>query len=147
MNYKQRSKHLLNATAATLLWLIQVVAFTYVWYAIYVPSMSVENRFWDRGNWAVVGMYGLYLYFFTKVFGGYRIGYSRIVEMVLSNYIAIICANVIEYFQLCMINNAYVDVRPLGLLMLFELVFVVPYIYMVRRLYLRMYPPRKMILV
>ena len=129
------------------MWLIQVAAFAYIWYEIYVPGMSIENRFWYKGNFAVVGMYGLYLFFFTKVFGGYRIGYSRIVEMVLSNYIAIICTNVIEYFQLCLINNAYVDVRPLGLLLIFELLFVVPYIYMVRKLYLRMYPPRKMILV
>ena len=129
------------------MWLIQVAAFAYIWYEIYVPGMSIENRFWYKGNFAVVGMYGLYLFFFTKVFGGYRIGYSRIVEMVLSNYIAIICANVIEYFQLCLINNAYVDVRPLGLLLIAELLFVVPYIYMVRKLYLRMYPPRKMILV
>lgn len=147
MNYKQRSKHLLNVTAAFLLWLIQVAAFAYVWYEIYIPTMSIENRFWYRGNFAVVGMYGLYLFFFTKVFGGYRIGYSRIMEMILSNYISIICANLIEYFQLCLINNAYVPVQPLGLLLIFELVLVVPYICLVRRLYLRMYPPRKMILV
>lgn len=147
MNYKQRSKHLLNVTAAFLLWLIQVAAFAYVWYEIYIPTMSIENRFWYRGNFAVVGMYGLYLFFFTKVLGGYRIGYSRIMEMILSNYISIICANLIEYFQLCLINNAYVPVQPLGLLLIFELVLVVPYICLVRRLYLRMYPPRKMILV
>ena len=147
MSNRQRYKHLLNVAACCLLWLIQVAAFSYIWYEIYVPEMTIENRFWYRGNWAVVGMYGLYLFFFTKVLGGYRIGYSRIVEMVLSNYIAIISANVVEYFQLCMINNAYVPVRPLGILMVLQLVFVVPYIYMVRKLYLHMYPPRKMILV
>ena len=130
-----------------MLWLIQVGAFSYIWYEIYVPSMTIENRFWYRGNWAVVGMYGLFLFFFTKVLGGYRIGYSRIVETVLSNYIAIISANVVEYFQLCLINNAYVPVQPLGILLIVELVFAVPYVYLVRKLYLHMYPPRKMILV
>ena len=130
-----------------MLWLIQVGAFSYIWYEIYVPSMTIENRFWYRGNWAVVGMYGLFLFFFTKVLGGYRIGYTRIVETVLSNYIAIISANVVEYFQLCLINNAYVPVQPLGILLIVELVFAVPYVYLVRKLYLHMYPPRKMILV
>lgn len=147
MSYKERYKHLLNAIACILLWLVQITAFAYVWYQVYVPGMPIESRFWDRGNWAVVGLYGLYLYFFTQVLGGYRIGYSRITEMVLSNYIAIICANIVEYFQLCLISNDYVPVQPLAALMAFELVFTVPYVYIVRRLYVRMYPPRKMIVV
>lgn len=147
MNNRERYKHLLNGASCLLLWLIQIAGFAYVWYQLYVPNMPIEDRFWARGNWAVVGLYGLYLFFFTKVLGGYRIGYSRISEMVLSNYIAIICANVIEYFQLCLISNAYVDFRPLACLMVLELVFVVPYVYGVRKLYVHMYPPRKMIVV
>lgn len=147
MSYKERYKHLLNGIACLLLWIVQVVAFAYIWYEIYVPSMAIEDRFWHRGNWAVVGMYGLLLFFFTQVLGGYRIGYSRITEMVLSNYIAIICANVVEYFQLCLILNDYVPFEPLALLMVAELIFVVPYVYIVRKLYVQMYPPRKMIVV
>ena len=147
MRYRERYKHLLNGIACLILWLIQVAAFSYIWYEIYVPGMTLENRFWYRGNWAVVGMYGLFLFFFTKVLGGYRIGYARITETVLSHYIAIICANVVEYFQLCLINNAYVPVYPLTILMFLELIFVIPYVFIVRKLYVRMYPPRKMILV
>lgn len=133
--------------ACFLLLLAQTAAFAFVWYRIYVPSMAIEDRFWYRGNWAVVGMYALFLFFFTQVLGGYRIGYSRITEMVLSNYIAIICVNTVEYFQLCLILNDYVPVQPLGALMIFELVFVVPYVYIVRKLYIMMYPPRRMIVV
>ena len=129
------------------MWLVQVAAFAYVWYQIYVPGIALEDRFWDRGNWAVVGMYGLLIFFFTHVFGGYRIGYNRITEMVLSNYIAVVCANIVEYFQLCMILNDYVPMHPLGVLMVGELVFIVPYVYFVRKIYVQMYPPRKMLVV
>ena len=147
MSYKERYKHLLNALACFVMWAVQVAAFAYVWYQIYVPGIAVEDRFWDRGNWAVVGMYGLILFFFTQVFGGYRIGYNRITEMVLSNFIAVICSNVVEYFQLCMILNDYVPVQPLALLLVAELIFILPYVYMVRRIYVQMYPPRKMLVV
>ena len=129
------------------MWAAQVAAFAYVWYQVYVPGIAIEDRFWDRGNWAVVGMYGLYLFFFTQVFGGYRIGYNRITEMVLSNYIAVVCTNVVEYFQLCMIMNDYVPVPPLGVLMVAELIFILPYVYFVRKIYVQMYPPRKMLVV
>ncbi len=147
MNYKERYKHLFNGIACLILWLIQIGLFAYIWYEIYVANMAIEDRFWYRGNWAVVGMYGMFLFFFTQVFGGYRIGYSRITEMVLSNYLAIICANVVEYFQLCLIVNDYIDVRPLLGLVGIELVMIVPYVYIVRKIYLHMYPPRKMIVV
>jgi len=147
LSYKERYKHLLNALACFVMWAVQVAAFAYVWYQIYVPGIAVEDRFWDRGNWAVVGMYGLILFFFTQVFGGYRIGYNRITEMVLSNFIAVICSNVVEYFQLCMILNDYVPVQPLAVLLVAELIFILPYVYMVRRIYVQMYPPRKMLVV
>ena len=147
MRYRERYKHLLNALAGFLMWAVQVAGFAYIWYQVYVPGMAVEDRFWDRGNWAVIGMYGLILFFFTQVFGGYRIGYNRITEMVLSNYIAVVCTNIIEYFQLCMIMNDYVLVYPLAALMVAELVFIVPYVYFVRKLYVQMYPPRKMLVV
>ena len=147
MSYRERFKHLLNTVACIVLWLLQVGAFSYIWYEIYVPAMAMEDRFFARGNWAVVGLYGLYLFFFTKVLGGYRIGYSRKGETVLASYIAIICANIVEYFQLCLIENKYVLAQPLLGLLFVELVFVVPYVYFVREFYIRMYPPRKTIVV
>ena len=125
LRYRERYKHLLNGLACLFLWMMQMAAFAYTWYQIYVPNMAIEDRFWARGNWAVIGMYGLYLFFFTKVLGGYRIGYCRIGETILSQYIGIICANIIEYFQLCMIHNDYVPVQPLSILMMLELLFVI----------------------
>ena len=125
----------------------QLCLFAYTWYEIYVPSIAKEDRFWNRGNWAVIGMYGLYLFFFTQVFGGYKIGYLRITEIVLSNFLAIICANVVEYFQLCLILNDYVMFQPLIVIALIEMLLVVPYVYIVRKLYVQMYPARKMLVI
>ena len=147
MDYRERYKHLLNRVAGFLMWAFQTAMFAYTWYEIYVPSIAKEDRFFNRGNWAVVGMYGLYLFFFTQVFGGYKIGYLRITEIVLSNFLAIICANVVEYFQLCLILNDYVMFKPLIIIALIELLLVVPYVYIVRKLYVQMYPARKMLVI
>lgn len=147
MDNKERYKHLLNRTAGVLMWTFQLLLFAYTWYQIYVPTLSIEDRFWNRGNWAVVGMYGLYMFFFTQVFGGYKIGYLRITDICLSNFLAIICANVVEYFQLCLILNDYVEFKPLVIIALIELALVVPYVYVVRKMYVQMYPPRKMLVI
>ncbi len=147
MDNRERYKHLLNRVAGVLMWAFQVILFAYTWYVIYIPTISVEDRFFNRGNWAVVGMYGLYMFFFTQVFGGYKIGYLRITEICLSNFLGIFCANVVEYFQLCLILNDYVIVKPLIIIAIIEGLLVVPYVYVVRRLYVQMYPPRKMIVI
>lgn len=147
MDYRERYKHLLNRIAGILMWAFQTFLFAYTWYQIYVPNIAKEDRFFNKGNWAVVGMYGLYMFFFTQVFGGYKIGYLRITEIVLSNFLAIICANVVEYFQLCLILNDYVMFKPLIIIALIEMLLVVPYVYIIRKLYVQMYPARKMLVI
>lgn len=147
LDNRERYKHLLNRGASAIMLAFQLCLFAYTWYQIYVPNMAVEDRFWNKGNWAVIGMYGLYLFFFTQVFGGYKIGYLRITEVCLSNFLAIACANVVEYFQLCLIMNDYVMIKPLAIIAGIEFLVVVPYVYAVRKLYVQMYPPRKMIVV
>jgi len=147
MDYRERYKHLLNRIAGILMWAFQTFLFAYTWNQIYVPNIAKEDRFFNKGNWAVVGMYGLYMFFFTQVFGGYKIGYLRITEIVLSNFLAIICANVVEYFQLCLILNDYVMFKPLIIIALIEMLLVVPYVYIIRKLYVQMYPARKMLVI
>ena len=147
MDYRERYKHLLNRIAGILMWAFQTFLFAYTWYQIYVPNIAKEDRFFNKGNWAVVGMYSLYMFFFTQVFGGYKIGYLRITEIVLSNFLAIICANVVEYFQLCLILNDYVMFKPLIIIALIEMLLVVPYVYIIRKLYVQMYPARKMLVI
>lgn len=147
LDNKERYKHLLNRFAGVIMIAFQLFLFAYTWYVIYVPSVPEQDRFWNKGNWAVIGMYGLYLFFFTQVFSGYKISYLRITEVCLSNFLAIFCANIVEYFQLCLIMNDYVMVKPIIFITVIELICVVPYVYMVRKMYVQMYPPRKMIVV
>lgn len=145
MRKKDKYKHLLNIFANFIILLVETVMFGIIWYKLYVPEL--EDQFWRRGNWAVIGMYALVLFFFTRTFGGYRIGYLRITDIWLSQVLAILFANVIEYFQICMVANDYMSVAPLLLLTVAELAVVMPTVFLVRYCYVRLYPPRKMIVI
>lgn len=147
MRRRERYKHLLNLCANFMILLAETAMFAWVWYQLYVPSFPKSDQFWRRGNWAVIGIYALVLFFFTRTFGGYRIGYLRITDICLSQILAILFANGIEYFQICMIANDYVNAGPLLLLTVAELAAVLPSVYVVRYFYVRLYPPRKMIVI
>lgn len=148
MKKREEYKHLLNYIAIIILLLVQTGLFCCVWYNEYVPELvEMGQGFWKRGNWAVIGLYILIMVFITKALGGYKIAYLRISEIALSQVLSILCANVIGYIQICMVANDYMDVRPMIFLMIMEIVFVVPWVYVIRRVYTRLYPPRKMIVV
>lgn len=147
MKKREQYKHLLNGMAGVVLLVVQALLFSYIWYQIYIPEIKVEDRFWNRGNWAVIGMYVLLMFFFTHIFGGYKIGYLRITDICLSNVLAIVCVNIVEYFQLCMITNDYLPIEPLIGLAVVEVIIIIPYVYIIRWIYVHMYPPRKMIVV
>ena len=82
MRKRERYKHLLNLFANFLMLVAETAMFAFIWYKMYVPDL--EHKFWNRGNWAVIGMYALVLFFFIRTFGGYRIGYLRITDICLS---------------------------------------------------------------
>lgn len=145
MRKRDKYKHLLNLFANFTMLLIETTIFGFIWYKIYVPEL--EDQFWRRGNWAVIGMYALILFFFIQIFGGFRIGYLRITDIWLSQVLGILFANVIEYFQVCMIANDYMQIAPILALTAAELLIVLPGVFLVRYLYVRLYPPRKMIVI
>lgn len=147
MRRREQYKHLLNLTANYIMLAMEAVLFAYTWYVIYNPMLLKEHRFFNRGNWAVIGMYVLIMYFFTRTFGGYRIGYLRITDICLSQILAIFCTNVVGYFQVCLIANDYMPVHPMAVLTGAELLVILPGVYIVRFVYTRLYPPRKMIVI
>ena len=111
----------------------------YIWYEYY--SRVIFMPFFRRGNWAVVGMYVLILFFFTRVMGGYKVGYLRISDICLSQLLAILASNVIGYLQICMIGRDYMPIGPIIMITWAEILFVVPWAYTVRWLFVRLYPP------
>ena len=145
MRKRERYKHLLNLFANFVMLVAETAMFAFIWYKMYVPEL--EDKFWNRGNWAVIGMYALELFFFIRTFGGYRIGYLRITDICLSQILGILFANIIEYFQICMIANDYMSASPLLLLTTAEIAVTLPTVFVVRYFYVRLYPPRRMIVI
>lgn len=95
----------------------------------------------------MIGMYVLFVFFFTKIFGGYRIGYMRISDIILSQILAVILAMIVAYFEICLVANDYLPPQPLLLMTVTEIIFIVPWVVLVRKAYTRLYPPRQMLVI
>lgn len=145
MKTRERYKHLLNYGANFATLLMEGLCFAFIWYMYY--SQLLILPFYRRGNWAVVGLYTLIIFFFTKVLGGYNIGYMRITDIVLSHILSILLSGVVAYIEICMIARLYVNPRPVLVMMLVEVLFVLPWIYIVRNIYTWLYPPHQLLVI
>lgn len=144
---KEKYKHLLNFAANVITLGVQGFMFGWVWYSLYVPMIDKANALYRRGNWAVIGMYVLFAFFFTKVFGGYRIGYMRVSDIILSQILAVILAMVVSYLEICLVANDYLTPTPLVLMTLTEILFIIPWVILVRKWYQHLYPPRQLLVI
>lgn len=121
--------------------------FWLVWEYIY--SHMIPNPFWRRGNWAVVALYAILLFCFNKLYGGIRIGYLRVMDVLFSEILSVCIVNFITYIQLCLIGRWrwMSHLKPLAMMMVFELVFIVAWVFFSRWVYYTLYPPRKILLI
>lgn len=143
MSARERYKHLLNYGANLISLLVEGCCFAYIWYNVYEETYG----FYRRGNWAVIGLYVLVIFFFTKVFGGYNIGYMRIPDIALSHVLSIFLSGIVGYLELCLVCRDYVSPKPILGVMAVEVLFILPWIYVVRKMYAHLYPPRQMLVV
>lgn len=138
-------KHLIMFGANFILLLLETVLFAMVWIMYYLPAskdlLSVSD------NVIVIGLYMLLQFMFVRGLGGNRIGYRRIIEMWLSQTIALILTSIVIYAEICIIARGYVSFWPLVVIDTVEVLFVLVWIYLVRVLYLQLYPPRDMLVI
>jgi hypothetical protein len=125
--------------------------FGLIWYLYYskitIKETDIIANFHMRGNWAVIGMYMLIMFFFTKVFGGYKIGYLRVGDIILSNILAIFLGNIVAYFEIVLITRTYANMGPIALVSAAECVLITLWTLLVRITYKYLYPPRDMLVV
>lgn len=145
MSERKGYKHLLNYCANLIMLLFEMFCFAYVWFQYYNPQMT--NKFSEKGHWGVIGLYVLLVFFFTKSLGGFNIGYMEASDIIISNVLAVIMSNVIEYFIVVLAVRNYVLVYPMVVMTVAEIAFAILWSLLVRNMYQRLYPPRKMLVI
>lgn len=138
-------KRLITGLLSAVLLAAELVLFGIAWYRDY--EVTLQLPFWEKGNWAVICLYGIILVLFTKLYGGYRIGFYRLQDILYSQVTALICANMVGYLELCLICRDYVEPLPLVWTTVYEILVALAWILGCRYIYAKLYPPRHLLLV
>ncbi len=146
MKNREQYKRLIRFAASLAIIALQTGIFVYVWMNYY--DLAGAN-FFVRGNYVIAAQYALMVFGFNKIYGGFKVGYLRIFEIVFSQLVSVLCVNGITYLQLCLIGRwAFLsNLAPLMVMTAVDIVLVLVWIFATHRMMIRLYPAKQMVLV
>lgn len=125
--------------------LFETLVFIFVWYTYFYRSIPLP--FWRRGNFLLFLLYGVIFYVFTRFFGGNRLGFNRISDIIYQNILTVISVNIFYYLQISLIARAFRPIQSFIVMSLVQIVFVFIWAIFGTYLYTRLFPPRKMLMI
>ena len=145
MNKNEQYKRIISFFSSLILILILSGVFIYIWYEYY--SDAIVLPFYRRGNWVVIFIYMILTLLFFKAYGGLKMGYLKRSDMLYSQSISMVAVNIINYFQISVIGRDFMKVIPMIYMTAADLIIISVWIFCNNRIYLKLYPPRKLIIV
>lgn len=98
------------------------LAFVYYFVWRFDYDANLFHDFLHRGRFVIFGLYAFILiitFIFTE---GFRWGYLKLTDVIISQWVSIFIANFITYWQLCLVANGVISVVPMIKLTLMQLV-------------------------
>ena len=120
--------------------------FSYSWYHFYA-DMMYTYRFYRRGNYVVLALYAVLLFFFSNMYGSLKIGRFRRIEVLLSQYLSLFLTNVVMYVVISLLAFRFVTPSYLFVVLLAEMLVSTIWNVIVIKLYNRIFQPWKILLV
>lgn len=129
--------------------LFQTALYVYVWQNVYNGIMqdSMWRSFYRRGFWLLAAVYFVILLFFTATYGGLKIGYLKPMDVFFSQVIALVCTDVVSYFQICLLSLKMVTVYPLLLMIVAQIALAGVWTFISHRLYKQFFPPKNLLFI
>lgn len=95
----------------------------------------------------IILLYGILLLFFMNTYGGFKVGYLKNGNLIYSQIMSVLFANVFTYFQIAVVDKRFVNPGYMLLMTLGDIAFIVIWTLAFQAVYKNMFPPRRMLFV
>ncbi len=144
-NYDPYKKTILFFASLVNIVLMSLV-FGYVWLNIYKTRMFVV-RFYRKGDYLVIGIFAIMLFFFSNMYGGLKIGRYRRIEVLLSQYLSLLLTNIVMYLVISLLTFGFKNPIELIISMLIEMLLSTIWNFIIIHFYNRIFQPWKILLI
>ena len=147
MKHQNIYKSWYRFVASTLLTLLLMATFAYVWYTQF--NILLIKEFLLKGNYFVIAVYGVIAAYFIGFFGGYKIGINKKTNVIISQIIGLLIANGINIVITILIIGFLHLVPRIVLcyiqLSVVQILITVLYSYYVMTLFYKIFSPYKVL--
>lgn len=145
MKNQEQYKRLIRAAFCLTLLCIFAILFWRVWRGYY--SLLMETQYWRKGHWMVLTFYLFWVFLLPKIYGGWRVGYLRVFNIIYSQSLGLIMTNTLMYFLVVLLTKHFENPLPLLEMTVWQFLTIVIWSVISTRMYRRTYPPRKVLLI
>ncbi|MBQ8582532.1 MAG: sugar transferase [Ruminococcus sp.] len=138
-------KRIVTFGAAVILLGVITGIFALFWYRYY--SEAIVLPYYRRGNWVLIGIYGLLTALFFKAYGGFKVGYLKKTDMLYSQSLSMICVNTVAYLLISLIGRHFMNVFPILMMTLADFAFIAVWTFVSGKIFFLLYPPRKLVIL
>lgn len=149
MRRREQYKRLIMFLASVLIVTIQTGTFAYAWFEEYHVKEIIGRRYGFWGHWALIALYALMVVLVSKLFSAFKVGYQRVLDVLLSQIFSVLLVNMVAYLQLALIGRwrFLQHVAPMLRVTAVNLAAVILWVLFMRLLYTRIYPPHEVLLI
>lgn len=129
--------------------IIHTAVYAYFWFQRYYPYLLYHGKakFFRNGHLLIILIYFVLLFFFASMYGALKIGYLKPTDVFISEVFSLLFVNVISYFQISLMANWVVAVRPIAEVMLIQTLISAVWVYVCNACYYKAFPPRDILIV
>ncbi len=124
---------------------IQSILFWQTWHIFYLPGLVAP--FYEKGTLLLVVVYVILLSSFTTVYGGFKVGYYRVSDIIYSQTLSIIFVNIITYMQLSLISRKMLHINGIIVMLIIQILVIVIWSYLSNKIYLKFNPAMRIAVV
>ena len=149
MRKRERYKRLIMFLATVLIVAVQTGVFAYAWFHDYYTKEVIGRMYGYWGHWALLVLYAVMVVLVSKLFSAFKVGYMRILDVILSQIFSVLVVNAFEYLQLALIGRwrFLTHLEPMLWVTGINLIAVVLWVFFMRVIYARIYPPHQVLLI
>lgn len=129
--------------------LVHTAIYAYFWFEDYYPYLRFHGKanFFRNGHLLIILIYFVLLFFFASTYGVLKIGYLKPVDVFISEFFSLLFVNVISYFQISLMANWVVQVKPIAKMMFIQTLFSIVWVFVCNTCYFRAFPPRAILII
>ena len=145
MKSYEQYKRLIRFFTSVVILMVEVGIYWITWNAYF--SGAAGTPFFRRGDWLMAAVYSLMLMFFSRMYGGLKIGYLERGNVLYSQVLSVILVNMFTYLQIALLAKRFLNPVPFLLMFLAQVIAIGIWTFLANQLFEKLFPPRQMLLI